>query len=296
MATAFSVDLEGLTLQQLRYFRAIADGETFADAAAQIGISQSALSQGIAKLEKVAGVPLLEKAGRRRRLTTAGERVAGYARRVLGETVELASDLDAIRSGAAGSLRIGLIDAAALYIFRATLERYRTAHDGIDLALSVGGSAELETALFEFRIDMAVVVGPSAESEWTPLLVEPLHAYGNSEEAPHETWALYPTGSRTRAAIDHGLAAAGFEPTVVAESGNPEVLRQLAALTGSLTVLPEGIGSPDTRLDRVTPNVATREIGLATRPNWHPEPGASALTAALQRDAAESPYAAPAAD
>ena len=78
--------LEGLTLQQLRYFNSVAEGDTFADAAAIIGISQSALSQGIARLEQVVGARLLERDGRRRRLTNAGELVAGYARRVLGES------------------------------------------------------------------------------------------------------------------------------------------------------------------------------------------------------------------
>ena len=69
-------DLEGLTLQHLRYFNAVAEGETFADAAALIGISQSALSQGIARLEQVTGTRLLERDGRRRRITDAGELVA----------------------------------------------------------------------------------------------------------------------------------------------------------------------------------------------------------------------------
>ena len=98
--------LEGLTLQQLRYFNSVAEGDTFADAAAAIGISQSALSQGIARLEQVVGTRRLERDGRRRRLTNAGELVAGYARRILGESEVLVDELADRRSGFAGTVRV----------------------------------------------------------------------------------------------------------------------------------------------------------------------------------------------
>ena len=86
--------LDGLTLQQLRYFSAVAAGETFADSAALIGISQSALSQGIARLEQVTGSRLLERDGRRRRLTDAGEAVAASS--CAGLSVSRAEDRSAV--------------------------------------------------------------------------------------------------------------------------------------------------------------------------------------------------------
>ena len=66
---------------------------------------------------------------------------------------------------------------------------------------------------------------------------------GSADDTATGTWALYPAGSRTREAIDVGLAAAGIRPRVIVESGNPAVLRELATLTGSFTVLPEAIAA-----------------------------------------------------
>jgi len=274
--------LEGLTLQQLRYFNSVAEGDTFADAAAMIGISQSALSQGIARLEQVVGARLLERDGRRRRLTNAGELDAGYARRVLGESEVLVDELEERRSGAAGTLRVGMIDAAALYLFRGQIAAFREAHPAISLSMTVAASSDLEQRLVDFRDDIAIVVGPSYRLEAQLLVGEPLHLYGSGADTATGTWALYPAGSRTREAIDVGLAAADIRPRVTVESGNPAVLRELAALTGSFTVLPEAIGASGTPLPLVLPAVAIREFVAVARSMATVSPQALAFLTALR--------------
>jgi len=281
MADTHQFKLEGLTLQQLRYFNSVAEGGTFADAAAVIGISQSALSQGIARLEQVMGARLLERDGRRRRLTNAGELVAGYARRVLGESEVLVDELADRLSGAAGTLRVGMIDAAALYLFRDHIAAFRQAHPAVSLSMTVAASSDLEQRLADFRDDVAIVVGPSYRLEARVLVREPLHLYGSGDDTATGTWALYPAGSRTREAIDVGLAAAGIRPRVTVESGNPAVLREMAALTGSFTVLPEAIGAAGTPLPEVLPAVATREFVAAARSMATISPQAQAFVTSL---------------
>ena len=260
---AEAFDLEGLTLQQLRYFNAVAAGETFADAAALIGISQSALSQGVARLEQVTGTRLLERDGRRRRITDAGELVAEYARRVLGESEMLATQLDERRRGRSGRLRVGMIDAAALYLFTDAIAGFRDDSPDVELSIAVDGSAELEQRLADFRDDIVIVVGPPARGVTTHLLAEPMHLYGPDDAG--EDFALYPAGSRTRAAIDRGLAAADVTARVIAESGNPAVLRELCRLTGSHTVLPEAVAATSGPLARLEDDIAQRDIYAVTR-------------------------------
>ncbi len=277
---------EGLTLQQLRYFNAVAEGETFADAAASIGISQSALSQGIARLEQVLATRLLERDGRRRRLTDAGERVAAYARQVLGESETLAGDLAAHSDGSAGRLRVGMIDAAALYLFREQIAAFRQTHSGAALSITVAASSVLEQRLVDFRDDVAIMIGPTDRVNPIPLLTEQMHLYGTGDDPSSGEWALYPTGSRTRDVIDRGLAERSIQTRVAVESANPAVLRELAQLLGGFTVLPESVAESAAEsaadLPLIIAGVAARPIVAAVRSTAAPTPLVEAFIADLR--------------
>jgi LysR family transcriptional regulator, hydrogen peroxide-inducible genes activator len=61
-----------MELHQLRYFVAVADAESFTRAAERCFVTQPSLSQQVIKLEKELGQPLLERLGRRVRLTDPG--------------------------------------------------------------------------------------------------------------------------------------------------------------------------------------------------------------------------------
>ena len=84
-----------LTVQQLEYLVAVADAPTWADAAADVGVSPSALSQGLAELERRVGMPLFERQGRRRLVAPSAVPVVAHARVVLARTSDL--DFDTIQ-------------------------------------------------------------------------------------------------------------------------------------------------------------------------------------------------------
>ena len=73
------------TLRELRYFVAAAEAGSFTDAAAQLYISQAAVSRTIAGLEKVVGDTLLRRVPRGCELTATGAQILPHARRVLSE-------------------------------------------------------------------------------------------------------------------------------------------------------------------------------------------------------------------
>src|SRR5262245_39488007 len=119
------VAVPNLTVQQLEYLVAVADAPTWAVAAATIGVTPSALSQGLAELERRVGLTLFERDGRRRVLTTAAAPVLAHARDVVARTVDLARYAVRVREGRTGTLRVGMIDAAAVEHFPHTLRRFR---------------------------------------------------------------------------------------------------------------------------------------------------------------------------
>lgn len=73
------------SLRELRFFVTAADAGSFTDAAAQLYVSQAAVSRTIAGLEKTVGVRLLRRVPRGCELTSTGQQVLPHARRVLSE-------------------------------------------------------------------------------------------------------------------------------------------------------------------------------------------------------------------
>ena len=252
---------------QLAYLREVERAPTFTVAAERLGISQPALSQALASLERHLGVPLFERDGRRRVLTEAGVEAARFASEVLGRSAELRSWIGARGQGDAGALAVGMIDAASLYLLPGTIGAYRAAHPAVDLRLLVDTSEALMERLRRFELDLAFVIAPAGEDlDAVPVRTEPLHIYapasapGASDDPRDAEWALYPAGSHTRSLIDDGLRALGIVPRVTLESGNPEVLRQVVALGLGWSVLPAAVADDD-----VTAGHATRRERVAER-------------------------------
>src|SRR6266542_3424417 len=94
-------------LGRLRVLAAVADQGTLAAAADALHLTPSAVSQQMSKLEREARCRLIERHGRRVRLTEEGELLAKHAHRILGAVAEAESDLDERRGQVIGELTVG---------------------------------------------------------------------------------------------------------------------------------------------------------------------------------------------
>jgi len=265
--------LPDLSIRQLEYLVAVDETPTWALAAERVGVSPSALSQGLAELERRIGVPLFERDGRRRLVRDSASPVVAHARQVLGLTHDLAEWSDRLRSGRTGRLRLGMIDAAAVVHFPDRLQAFRTAHPDVDLLLRVAPSTPLLDLLAAGELDLIVCVEPAIPREgiqFDELLTEPLAVYGppgahSDDPVLWGPWVLFPAGSHTRSVVVDALSSLGAPLDVVAESHQPEVLREMVRLGTGWTVLPvsqaEHGGRP---LDRGRP-ITERRLVVARR-------------------------------
>jgi DNA-binding transcriptional LysR family regulator len=280
--------LDGVGLRQLTYLREAARLESFTAAAESLGVSQPGLSQALAELERRLGVALFEPAGRNRRLTDDGREVLAFAERVLTEAAALGDRLEARTQGSAGALRVGMIDAASLYVLPSVIRAYREQHPDVELHVRVDTSNPLLEQLRALELDVVFAIGPpDPDIAGLEIVREPLHVYAPPDAAdpfapPGDAeWALYQSGSRTRASIDAGLRRLGIEPRVTLESGNPEVLRQMVALGLGWSVLPPAVAEAaahETHGERGA-LVAERSLFAMRRIAAAPNPRAEALIA-----------------
>ncbi len=125
-----------------------------------------------------------------------------------------------------------------------------------------------------------------------PLLDEPLLVYAIDDAhvgAPDTwgPWVAFPSGSHTRSVIATALAAAGARFEVVAESNQPEVLREMVRLGLGWAVLPAVQAEPgaDPLVPARPAPLAVRQLVLARRADVPPDATADALVEALRSDA-----------
>jgi DNA-binding transcriptional LysR family regulator len=279
--------LPDITLRQLEYLVAVAEAPTWSVAADRVGVSASALSQGLAELERRVGVTLFEPDGRRRVLRDAARPVLDHARQVVSLTHDLVDWSDRVRSARSGTVRLGMVDVAALEHYPDVLRRFRTDRPDVDLTLSVAPSADLLADLRSGALDLIVCVDPP---EWPagvdvePLLDEPIVVFaptGARIGVPGEwgPWVVFPADSHTRHQIMAHLAERGAPLTVVAESHQANVLCQMVELGLGWTVLPESAGDP--ALTR-GPTLFDRRLVLARRAGSVHDPAADALARLLR--------------
>lgn len=283
------LQLPDLSIRQLEYLVAVEEAPTWARAAESVGVSPSALSQGLAELEKRLGVALFDRDARRRRLRPSAAPVVAHARQVLGLTADLARWADRLRRGAAGRVRLGMIDVAAVVHFPDHLQAFRGAHPDVELHLRVAPSATLLKLLAAGHLDLAVCVAPPrAHPEFTvrPLLSESLAVYGPlgrrlGAPASWGPWVLFPAGSHTRSLVAAELRRLGAPMEVVAESHQPEVLREMVRLGAGFTVLPSAQAEEGHRPLAHGRPIATRQLVIATRASAARDPAVDLLVAQL---------------
>ncbi len=280
-------------MAQLEYLAAAVDAPTWAAAAENMGVSPSALSQGLAELERRLGLTLFEPRGRRRVPTPEAAPVVAHARRVLAQTRDLATWASSARRGEVGRLRVGMIDAAALHHCADVLRSFREERPDVDLRLTVAPSGPLLDLLARGSLDVVVCVAPSdpiPDVTARRLLDEPLFVYGSGSTRTNDPskwgpWVTFPPSSSTRQVIVRALRTLGASVEVVADSNQPEVLREMTHLGLGWTVLPaaqaEGLPNP-LRPVRSSPLVS-RTLVLARRSSALPHAAADGLAHNLER-------------
>ena len=147
-----------LDIALLRAFAIAADRGSMTAAADALSLTQGAVSQQIARLEGLAGGPLLAREKRGLRLTPAGERVLASARRMVALNDEVWADLNG--SAFVGRVRLGMPYDLVGACFTPILKRFAEACPEVELSLRSAASVDLSRELAAGKLDLAVVEEP----------------------------------------------------------------------------------------------------------------------------------------
>src|SRR5438128_9582648 len=147
------------TLEQLRSFVAVAENEHISRAAASLFLTQAAVTQQLHHFEQAVGLQLLERDGRRVRLTDAGRSLAETCRAALRSVEVVGDSALAMKHLQAGSLHLGASPTCATYYLPPHLAEFTRRHPGVKLSVVVEPSAELNRRVVAGTLDCAILEG-----------------------------------------------------------------------------------------------------------------------------------------
>jgi DNA-binding transcriptional LysR family regulator len=128
----------GIELRHLLALEAVAREGSFGKAATSLGYTQSAVSQQIAMLERIVGQRLVERPGGPRpvSLTEAGRLLLTHAAAIAARLAAAQADLNALGTGEAGTLRVGVFQSVGQRILPEVMRRFIAAWPKVDVALT----------------------------------------------------------------------------------------------------------------------------------------------------------------
>jgi DNA-binding transcriptional LysR family regulator len=287
-----------LELRRLRLLSELSRRGTIAEVARVAGYTPSAVSQSLAQLEREAGVALLERDGRRVRLTDAAHRLVASTDRALAELDAAEADLAAEQGTVRGEVVVGAFPTAAARLVIPAIRALGERHPGLTCTIrehepedgiALLRAGELDLLVSESYGDArpASVGGLDRHlllSE--PLLLvlrestpEPVELAGLRDAA----WIAGLAGTPFAAALEQACRAAGFAPRVVHRADDADLHRSLAAAGLGIGLLPElaCAGPEDVRYARATPEPPPRRVWALLRRGAARRPALAAVLDAL---------------
>lgn len=147
---------DSIDAHALRVVKAIADHGSVTAAARSLGYSQPAVSQQLRRMERRAGLPLIERVGRGVRLTEAGRILARHAATVTTAMDAAAEDLAELRGLRAGRVRIAAFPSASSTVVPHVIAAVSAQRPGIAVSFVELEPSEAIAAVREDRADIAL--------------------------------------------------------------------------------------------------------------------------------------------
>jgi DNA-binding transcriptional LysR family regulator len=221
-------------IDKLELLLALARERHFGRAAESCNVTQPTMSASIKQLEEVLGVLLVQRGSRFLGFTPEGQRVLDWARRIVGDARAMRQEIDSLKRGLAGELRIAAIPTALGMVASLTTP-FRARHPDVRFAVLSRTSVEVLTLLENLEVDAGLTYidnEPLGRVSTIPLyhehyrlLTAPDGMFGHRDQV---TWAevgqvplcLLTPDMQNRRIIDRLLRSAGAEasPTLVSDS------------------------------------------------------------------------------
>ena len=228
-----------LTLRQLQVFSAVARNLSHSRAAAELHLSQPAVSMQIKQLEQGIGLPLFEQVGKQIHLTEAGREMVVYSRNIAQQLEEMDAVFDEMKGLERGELNISVVSTAN-YFMPQLLAKFIQMHPKIHVSLHVANRDAVIKQLSENVADLAIMGQPPQGADMVaqsfmqnPLVViaapsHPLVKLSDiqPQQLARETFLMREQGSGTRDVMERFFASHQLAMPSCMEMDTNEAIKQ----------------------------------------------------------------------
>ena len=271
--------LRHTTLRQLQVFEAVARQLSFSRAAAELHLTQPAVSMQVKLLEGQAGMPLFERLGKKIFLTEAGAELHQHSR-VIAQQLRDADEALAARKGLSQGRLVITMVSTAKYLVPPLLARFLKQHPGVTVKLSANNREVVLKQLAENEVDLAImgrlpegmeaVAEPFARHPHV-IIAAPGHPLAKKRRIPlarlaKETFLIREPGSGTRGLLERLFAEHRLPLNVSMEMASNETIKQAVQAGMGISLL----SLHTIELELKTRRLAVLDVqGLPIVRDWH---------------------------
>lgn len=208
-----------MTLRHFQIFVTVCDLMNMTAAAEALYMSQPAVSQAIAEMEKHYNARLFDRLSRKLYLTEAGEKLLSYARHIIRMSSEIERNMQSLQT--AGTLRIGASVTVGAYLLPELVSAYERVYPAVRVEVVESNTRLIEEYLLADRLDLGIVEGEIFSPELLSLPMQkdelilvcsPAHRFAACEsvdpaELEKEAFIIREEGSGTRKTFESVMAS-----------------------------------------------------------------------------------------
>lgn len=277
-----------MNLRQLEIVRTLAEAGTFSAAAERVGLTQSAISQQIRKLEAEVGETLVRRSRPKVELTPAGLSVVATAEAVLREIEDLTGRFSPeADERMRGTLRITASTLGIVYLYGDLLEAFIASHPGVELIItttenSIDGARQVlsraaDVAFAAFPIGLPNVATHALGEAEHVLIASPKHPVGRRallglDEIRRFSFIRFKKDAGSRQATDRLFSKSGGYPPIALETNDPEFIKRMVLLGLGLAIVPaftvtRELAEGRIRALKIRERLALQQFGIVYRPD-----------------------------
>ncbi|WP_433957198.1 LysR family transcriptional regulator [Cytobacillus horneckiae] len=268
-----------MDLQQLEYFRTLAQTQHVTRSAEVLSISQSALSRSIARLEDEMGVPLFDRQGRTIRLNQFGQIFLERVENMMKEFNEGKKEIQDLLEPESGTISLGFLHTLSTNLIPDLISSFRMDYPKIKFKLGQGPSHILLDQLQSGEIDLCLIAPNDVKHpvRWEELWSEELfvivpknHKFADYQSIKLEQLANEPfihlkKGFSLRITVEQLFQEGEITPDITFEGEEADTVAALVAAGLGISILPDLKGIDKSKLLQIPLSwpMSKRRIGLA---------------------------------